>query len=268
MRMAQAGDGRLHITSRGNVQIRGVDTAELAEPMWPEAAVIASPHSPVCAQLAREVAKRLPVGAPLVALDDGSGDALGHGAAHAMTVRGECATVHGVSGELNHSSAVESLSRLEGAADSAPTSPVRLGWIEQPDGRVSIAGMPPLGTLSEQIIQMIQALETDVSVTHTRAIVLHDLEEGVAEAVVRVLAPLGISFDQNSTLSLVTACVGSGCRFSVSDVRRDALQLAATGVDERTHFVGCSIGCGRPHGAYVDYEATGEGEYEVSQRGM
>ena len=32
----------------------------------------------------------------------------------------------------------------------------------------------------------------------------------------------------------------------------------------RVHFSGCERRCGRPKGGYVDYLATGDGEYEVT----
>ena len=60
-------------------------------------------------------------------------------------------------------------------------------------------------------------------VTPWRSVLVCDLDEGVADAALRVLAPLGLVFDENSPWLNVSACTGSpGCAHSAADVRADA----------------------------------------------
>ena len=104
-------------------------------------------------------------------------------------------------------------------------------------------------------------------VTPWYSLILHDLDEPVAEQVVRVMAPNGLIFDRNSTWLNVSACTGRpGCAKSLADTRGDAAHaIAAARLPEgRVHFSGCERRCGRPKGDYVDYLATGDGEYEVT----
>ncbi|BCI87886.1 hypothetical protein NIIDMKKI_30920 [Mycobacterium kansasii] len=86
-----------------------------------------------------------------------------------------------------------------------------------------------------------------------------DLDEAVADTVLRVLAPLGLVFDENSPWLRVSACTGSpGCARSVADVRADAArELDADTVGHR-HFVGCERACGSPLSGEV-LVATGDG---------
>ena len=98
---------------------------------------------------------------------------------------------------------------------------------------------------------------------------LHNVDEHAAEQIVRVLAPLGLIFDANSTWLRVSACTGiEGCEKSLSDTRGDAAQaVASLDIPQgKVHFSGCERRCGHPLESYTDYLATGDGEYEVSAR--
>ena len=67
------------------------------------------------------------------------------------------------------------------------------------------------------------AIEAPLVVTPWRSVLVCDLDEAVADAALRVLAPLGLVFDENSPWLTVSACTGSpGCAHSAADVRADA----------------------------------------------
>ncbi|MUM35222.1 precorrin-3B synthase, partial [Mycobacterium sp. CBMA361] len=71
---------------------------------------------------------------------------------------------------------------------------------------------------------------------------------GVADTSLRVLAPLGLIFDEHSPWLSVSACTGSpGCAKSLADVRSDAAAAAESGEPAgRRHFAGCERACGSP----------------------
>ncbi len=139
-----------------------------------------------------------------------------------------------------------------------------VGWIAQtrdpvPD-RVALGAAVPLGVLPARTAEFVAAIESPIVVTPWRSILVCDLTEEVADTSLRVLAPLGLVFDENSPWLTVSACTGSpGCDKSLSDVRADAraaLTEGAAGVHR--HFVGCTRACGSPLGAEV-LVATGHG---------
>ncbi|MBJ7462357.1 MAG: precorrin-3B synthase [Mycolicibacterium sp.] len=139
-----------------------------------------------------------------------------------------------------------------------------VGWIAQtrdpvPD-RVALGAAVPLGVLPARTAEFVAAIESPIVVTPWRSILVCDLTEEVADTSLRVLAPLGLVFDENSPWLTVSACTGSpGCDKSLSDVRADAraaLTEGAAGVHR--HFVGCTRACGSPLGADV-LVATGHG---------
>jgi len=83
----------------------------------------------------------------------------------------------------------------------------------------------------------------------------------VADAALRVLAPLGLVFDESSPWLTVSTCTGRpGCEHSAADVRADAAAaaLAGAGVDRHRHFVGCERACGSPPAGEV-LVADGDG---------
>jgi precorrin-3B synthase len=88
--------------------------------------------------------------------------------------------------------------------------------------------------------------------------------------VVRVLAPMGLVFDADSSWAQVTACAGRpGCGSALADVRADAADAVAHGTlptHGRQHWVGCHRACGRPRDAAL-IEATPQG-YQVTTAGQ
>ncbi|WP_407688861.1 precorrin-3B synthase [Mycobacterium sp. HUMS_1102779] len=152
---------------------------------------------------------------------------------------------------------------LPAADPRGPTFPVRtrppVGWMAQDDGRVTLGAAVPLGVLPARVAEYLVAVQAPLVVTPWRSLLLCDLDEAVADAAVRVLAPLGLVFDENSPWLTVSACTGSpGCAHSVTDVRADAARSLDPDSTVHRHFVGCERACGSPLAGEV-LVATGDG---------
>lgn len=121
-------------------------------------------------------------------------------------------------------SVVETLDRSPAGEplELGATHTVPIGWLDQENGLVTLGAAVPLGTLSARTAEFLAAVERPVFVTPWRSLVITDLDEGPAETVVRVLAPMGLIFDANSPWLQVSACAGRpGCAKSRTDVRAD-----------------------------------------------
>jgi precorrin-3B synthase len=122
-----------------------------------------------------------------------------------------------------------------------------VGWLAQDDGRVTLAAAVPLGVLQARAAQYLAAIGAPLVITPWRSVLVCDLDEGVADVVLRVLAPMGLVFDENSPWLSVSACAGSpGCEHSATDVRADAAAALDDPADGHRHFVGCERACGSP----------------------
>jgi precorrin-3B synthase len=75
-------------------------------------------------------------------------------------------------------------------------SPV--GWIEQDDGRVALGAAVPQGMLPARVAEYLAVIEAPLVVTPWRSMLVCDLDEVVADTALRVLAPMGLVFDENS----------------------------------------------------------------------
>ncbi|OJZ74580.1 precorrin-3B synthase [Mycobacterium paraffinicum] len=134
-----------------------------------------------------------------------------------------------------------------------------VGWINQDDGRVALGAAVPLGVLSADVAEYLAAVEAPLVITPWRSVLVCDLDEGVADVALRVLAPLGLVFDENSPWLNVSACTGSpGCAHSLADVRADAAAAVGGDAGVHRHFVGCDRACGSPLTGEV-LLATGDG---------
>ncbi|MET7771037.1 precorrin-3B synthase [Nocardia sp. NPDC005366] len=165
----------------------------------------------------------------------------------------------------------------------AASQDIPIGWLDQENGSVSLGAGVRLGTLTARVAEFLAAVEHPIFVTPWRSLLVVDLEEGPAEQVVRVLAPMGLIFDAGSPWLQVSACAGRpGCAKSRTDVRADAAAAVESGrvpptrddagrppaapvaaaevtVGGRQHWSGCERRCGRPPGAVTDIIATPQG---------
>lgn len=133
-----------------------------------------------------------------------------------------------------------------------------VGWLVQNDGRVALGAAVPLGVLAAGTAESLAAIEAPMVVTPWRSVLVCDLDEAVADTALRVLAPTGLVFDENSPWLSVSACTGSpGCEHSRADVRADAANALEFGGAHR-HYVGCERACGSRPGDDV-LVATGDG---------
>ncbi len=148
-----------------------------------------------------------------------------------------------------------------------PVTRPPVGWINQDDGRVALGAAVPLGVLPARVAEYLAALEAPLVITPWRSVVVCDLDEGVADAALRVLAPLGLVFDENSPWLNVSACTGSpGCAQSAADVRADAARSLDVHSAGHRHFVGCDRACGSPPAGEV-LVATGDSYRLLRPRG-
>lgn len=314
----------LELTSRGNIQIRGVrDTASVAELLTASGLLPSASHERVRNIVASPLAGRngglcdtselvtgldsalqrdpllaqLP-GRFLFGIDDGRGDISGLGAdvgLHALDASTAALLLGGrdTGVRIDVADAIDELvdvatrfieirgkswrvtelgdptallgsrtpTTSPGTTWPAQTRPP-VGWIEQDDGRITLGAAVPLGVLDAEVARYLAAVGAPLAVTPWRSVLIFDLDEGVADAALRVLAPLGLVFDENSAWLSLSACTGSpGCVHSLADVRADAAAALDPHVTTHRHFVGCDRACGSPaHGAVL--VATGDG-YQV-----
>ncbi len=146
-------------------------------------------------------------------------------------------------------------------ATMAVTAGPPIGWIEQHDGLIALGVGVPLGSLPARTAEFLAAVEAPLVITPWRSVLLCDLDEAVADAALRVLAPMGLIFDENSPWLTVSACTGRpGCSHSLADVRADASRAVESGdtVARRRHYAGCERACGSPPGGDV-LVATADG---------
>lgn len=129
----------------------------------------------------------------------------------------------------------------------APVTKPPVGWIGQDDGRVALGAAVPLGVMLARVAEYLAAIQAPMVVTPWRSMLVCDLSEEVADLSLRVLAPLGLIFDENSPWLNVSACTGSpGCAHSAADVRADAALSLEGDPGVHRHFVGCERACGSP----------------------
>ncbi|WP_068273320.1 precorrin-3B synthase [Aldersonia kunmingensis] len=144
-----------------------------------------------------------------------------------------------------------------------------IGWLTQDDGLVTLGSVVPHGRIPGRTAEFLAAVGTDIYITPSKEILLCDLTEGVADTVLRVLAPMGLVFDSESPWAQVSACTGlPGCDKSNADVRSDLERRVLEPVEAREHWVGCERGCGAPHTEHVQVRATGSGYERRAVPGM
>ena len=265
------GDGNLDLTSRGNVQLRGVrggtaealadalDAAGLLPSVTHDTArnVVASPLLDLEATVAE-------IDAGVLALEPLPGRfLLGVGTRDVLSVRPDLALVDDrlvVDGRDAGLGSVTGL--LEAAAHfldirggawrvreitwDRPLGPVLPVAAPVALGRHGdrVVALPPLGRLTPSMLE--QLATGPVQVTPWRTVVVPLSTELT-----------GLVTDPGSAWVGVSACAGLACASSLADVRADAVAALAPG-PRPLHWAGCSRQCGAPAGAVVK-TATAEG---------
>ncbi|MGZ8179614.1 precorrin-3B synthase [Williamsia sp. SKLECPSW1] len=139
-----------------------------------------------------------------------------------------------------------------------------VGWMDQDDGAVMLGAVVELARIPARTAEFLAAVDHPIVITPDREVLVCDLADGVAETVVRVLAPMGVIYDATSPWARVSACAGApGCSRSHADVRGDLVDHVASAdpdsLDDREHWVGCDRGCGSPHGPHLRVVAGPDG---------
>ncbi|MEQ9999877.1 precorrin-3B synthase [Corynebacterium sp. KPL4015] len=232
-------DGSVYIRPNSAIELRGVtDKAQLAaeldklELLSFHIPVLASPLAPAAQQAERQLtahlnteqpgleslaittdADDLPVSAAQISmqlLDDATlnithspatdsptaGLSLADAAAHLQRL-GALRT------EAKGTEAKGTEAKCTGAAGAElAAEPGPIGWLDehQVEGVVDLGAGVHQGAIPAQFARLIGQLEVDITVTPWGGLVFHDIAEGDAEVVLRVLAPRGFIFDINSPL--------------------------------------------------------------------
>ena len=322
------GDGHLELTSRGNVQLRGITDIDGAGELILEAGLIPSPSHERVRNLQMSALTgrrgglldawpvlddfdtRLQSDAALAKLparilfgvDDGRGDILTQGPdigllayeadsfdvvvggkatgrqvspgdapalmidlAHAFLAdRNDEWRVQDLAGRVAIDDVLARLPRTGDHAMSKLGPEPQVGWLAQDDDDlVALGSVVAHGRIPGRVGEFLSAIERDIYLTPRKEILIVDLSESMADTVLRVLAPMGLIFDENSPWTRVTDCTGSpGCDKSHADVRGDLdlhLRDGDVVIDEREHWVGCERGCGSPQEGHLRVEATPTG---------
>jgi precorrin-3B synthase len=285
---AACGDGSVDLTSRGNLQLRGLrpGTADevarvlvtsgllpsldhdiarnvVASPLTDLSAAVAELDEGLCASSSLA---RLP-GRFLLALDDGSGDVLSLEPDAALqqgslVLGGVLAGPGGVPDLLAAAEAFLAVrgdgkqwrvSELPGGAGSVA---VALG---RTLGAAAAVGRPPaLGAHGSRVLalaplgrltpSMLVALSAGPVVVTPWRSVLVDAGTDLT----------GFVTDAASPWDGVTACAGTACASALGDVRADAARFLVPGTLP-VHWSGCGRRCGLPKGEVLDLVATGDG---------
>jgi precorrin-3B synthase len=151
-------------------------------------------------------------------------------------------------------------------ADSgSPGEPI--GIVEQPDGRLAVGALVPLGRLGGAALAVL-AEAGQLVVTPWRGVLVTDLVPSAAAECLDALARAGLEVSAESRWAGVTACAGRpGCAKALGDVRHDAARATRFGDGLPVHWIGCERGCGSPAGPHVRVQATGAG-YQVTAPGF
>ena len=263
------GDGSLDLTSRGNVQLRGLRDVEGLGDVLADAGLLPSETHDTARNIVASPLRGLrsvvaEVDRGVQALEPLPGRfLLGVGGPDVLTVRPDLALVDGrlaVDGFDAGPGSVTAL--LEAAAHFLAVRGTawrvrEITWDRALGARLpvgapvalgrhgsSVVALPPLGRLTPAMLDQLSSV--DVQLTPWRTVV------------VPASASLdGFVTDPSSPWVGVSACAGLACASSLADVRGDA--AAALGPGPRPlHWSGCERHCGAPPGAVV-MTASAEG---------
>lgn len=222
-------DGSVYIRPNSAIELRGVtDKAQLAAELDKlelqsfHIPVLASPLSAAAKQAARELATHLyteqpgleslaitttdddlPASATQVSmrlLDDATLDIIQSPATNSPSAGLSLADAAAHLQRLGAQSTETKGTGASGAELNAEPGPI--GWLDehQADGVVDLGAGVHQGAIPAQFAQLIGQLKVAITVTPWGGLVFHDIAEGDAEVVLRVLAPRGFIFDINSPL--------------------------------------------------------------------
>jgi precorrin-3B synthase len=163
---------------------------------------------------------------------------------------------------------------VEGWQRSLSTSILHIGAHSQAQADlVYIGAVPPLGRLDSSMLRGIARLaqeygDATLRFTPWQSLLLPNIRNENADAVIRGLQQLGLLCDAGQALSRLIACTGStGCSKGLADTKGDALQLAALlqrhGQVMSVHLSGCSRSCAAAHIAPVTLLAASPGHYDL-----
>lgn len=162
------------------------------------------------------------------------------------------------------------------ASALVPRTAGPLGTIPQPEGRVAVGVVAPLGRLTAQQAVAIESVARrygsafatppsgSIVITPWRGVIIPGLSPADAPAALAELDAAGLVTDPASPWATASACTGRpGCAKALADVRADAataLHALEPAEDLRPmHWVGCERRCGRPAGAAVEVLAVAGG---------
>ncbi|WP_460605125.1 precorrin-3B synthase [Jatrophihabitans fulvus] len=276
------GDGRLELTSRGNVQVRGLrasatsafEAAVAAAGLLPTPSrdqvrnVLASalagidtPLSLVPFVRALDVALRTEPGLDelsgrfLFGLDDGRGDVAGL-RPDVLTVVSSADVPEDVAAAM-----IDSARAFLASSDGAWRRPVaERTWSLPPTGAPPLgpvgAGLvvsPPLGRVTSEQARWLAGHADEVRVTPWRSLVLPVAPSADPSAA-------GFVTEPDSPWRLVSACAGRPrCAKALADVQADAERHLGTHPGARLHWAGCERCCGRTADVDVTLIATATG---------
>lgn len=219
--------GRLHLTGHGHLRLHGdpgvltaaVTAAGLTVATPTRARLLASPlgaragHHDITAVVRTVTAHLAEVEVPagtVVGIDDGSGDIVALAPTVAVLAQrdGTFRVVREGTDTGARVVAEDIVAVVLSAPDAGPQQPAAplpvpvpppppIGWFDH-DGAVTLAGGLPGGVLPARLAEFLAAVDRTVVLTPWRSVLLRDLDEAIAEQVVRVLAPLGLVFDAAS----------------------------------------------------------------------
>lgn len=225
-------DGNVYLAAHGAIELHGVHSPEDAADALDDAPllsaptpILASPLSTHARQLARTLASQWSAAESAlpfrIGIDAGDGDILAQHPDIALLLGDTGAQLHihgqAQSADLSDDAAVEALreaideesektdsDNAEEAAngESAAVQNPPIGWLADhlPAGRVDLGAGLHRGILPADFAELIGRLKVDITVTPWQGVIFHDIADGDADVVLRVLAPRGFIFDVNSPL--------------------------------------------------------------------
>ena len=225
----ELGSGTMELTAHGNVQLPGITAAAAIDPLLTQGGllpnIVASPLSgrvggnadvrPWVGELDAAICAEPQLadlgGRFWFSLDDGSADVSGLGAdvgVHvfedgcALLLMGRDTGIRLAADDVIKTLVAIALDQpgveLSAAPLPASTRPP-VGWIIQEDGLITLGAAVPLGVLPARVADFLAAIEAPLVITPWRSVLVCDLDEAVADVALRVLAPLGLIFDENSS---------------------------------------------------------------------